>query len=115
MKYHIQGKYNLTLVASIQHQIIPYGVCSLNNDGDLLEIIEKPENDFLVNTGIYVLNPDVLDKIPDEKFYNITDLISDLLKQNKKIGVFPISNQSWSDFGELDKFEINKQKILSNK
>ena len=65
-KFHQKNSYDITLVASMKNYIIPYGTCELNGEGHLKKINEKPEYDFLVNTGLYVLNPDVLHLIPAE-------------------------------------------------
>ena len=99
-EFHKKGGYDATLVASTKEYIIPYGTCELNKAGDLSHINEKPSYDFLINTGLYVLNPDILSLIPKNKFYHITHLIEDLKKQGKKIGVFPIDDESWMDVGQ---------------
>ena len=59
-EFHQKGGYDVTLVASAKEYIIPYGTCELNGDGHLAHINEKPHYDFLINTGLYVLNPEVL-------------------------------------------------------
>ncbi|PKP61405.1 nucleotidyltransferase [Candidatus Atribacteria bacterium HGW-Atribacteria-1] len=112
-KFHKKAKFDLTLVSSIQHYIIPYGVCRLENDGCLKTIKEKPEYDFLVNTGMYILNPDILQFIPKDKSYDMTDLVECLKEKKKKIGVYPISEKSWIDIGQLEEYKkaINILKI----
>ena len=103
-KFHNKGKFDLTLVSSIQHHIIPYGVCKLENDGSLKNIKEKPEYNFLVNTGMYILNPDILEFIPKNKSFDMTDLIKRLKEIKKKIGVYPISEKSWIDIGQWEEY-----------
>lgn len=99
-KFHIDGDYDLTLVASAKEYIIPYGTCELNDDGNLSHISEKPSFDFLINTGLYILKPELLQIIPKDTFYHITDLIRDASKNGKKIGVFPIDEEQWIDIGQ---------------
>jgi len=99
-EFHQKGVYDITLVASAKEYIIPYGTCELNSDGHLSNINEKPHYDFLINTGLYVLNPDVLKLIPENKFYHITHLIEDAKNLGKKIGVFPIDEDAWIDVGQ---------------
>lgn len=111
--FHIKGKYDITLVASMQHYAIPYGVCKISKGGELIKIEEKPEFDFLVNTGMYILNPDVLKIIPKNKIYHITNLIDDTKKRGGKIGVFPVSEKSWIDIGQIDEYKKGIQ-ILRN-
>jgi len=114
LKFHNNGNYALTLVGSMQHHIIPYGVCQIRNGGELFEIKEKPEYDFLVNTGMYVINPEVLKFIPEKKKYDVTDLIEDIKKENMKIGVFPISERSWIDVGQWEEYKkaVDKFKLF---
>ena len=72
----------------------------MNGEGQLSHINEKPEYDFLINTGLYVLNPDILELIPKNKFSHITHLIEQAKNQGKKIGVFPIDDDAWIDVGQ---------------
>ena len=115
LKFHKEKKNKITLVASMKHYTIPYGVCELSEGGKLGLIREKPEYDFLVNTGMYVLEPEVIGAIPTDRCYHITDLLNDYMARGEKIGVFPISEKSWLDMGQweeykilLDKFGIQK-------
>jgi len=103
-KFHEKGNFDLTIVSSIQHHIIPYGVCKLENDGSLKTIREKPEYDFLINTGMYILNPNILQFIPKNKSFDMTDLIKCLKEKKKKIGVYPISEKSWIDAGQWEEY-----------
>jgi len=98
--FHTKNNYDITLVASTKQIKIPYGICELNDGGSLKRIQEKPEYNYLVNTGMYVLNPNVIDLIPDDKLFHITHLI-DKVKENKgTIGVYPVSEQAWIDVGQ---------------
>lgn len=98
--HHLSSRNDITLVASLKHYNIPYGVCEIVNGGTLSRIREKPEYNFLVNTGMYVLQPQTLELIPEGEFFHITDLIEKVQKSGGKIGVFPISEKSWIDTGE---------------
>jgi len=100
LDFHIKGKYDLTLVASMRHFVVPYGVCEVENTGDLKSILEKPEYDFLANTGLYLLDPEVLNLIPDDTYFDMTDLICKIKENKMKVGVFPVSEKSWADVGQ---------------
>jgi dTDP-glucose pyrophosphorylase len=104
-EFHQKGEYDITLVASAKEYIIPYGTCILNGDGYLSHINEKPHYDFLINTGLYVLNPDVLKLIPENRLYHITNLIEDAKHQGKKVGVFPIDDDAWIDVGQWTEYQ----------
>jgi len=105
LDFHIQGDYDLTLVASMRHYTIPYGVCDIGEGGELKGISEKPEYDFLVNTGLYIIEPKVLKIIPSNRLYDMPDLIRDAQKQNYKVGVFPVSEKSWNDIGQWAEYK----------
>ena len=76
-----KGKYSITIVGSMIHHTVPYGVCEINKDGELIGISEKPEYDYLINTGFYMMNPEVLDLIPDDSHTDMTSVI-EMLKNN---------------------------------
>ena len=104
-KFHSDGDYDITLVASTKELTIPYGTCILNEEGHLSHIYEKPKYDFLINAGLYILNPEILNIIPNNKFYHITELIDDAKKQGKKIGVYPIAEEDWIDIGQWAEYK----------
>ena len=111
LKFHQQRKNKITLISSMKNFTIPYGVCEIENGGILKNIREKPEYDFLVNTGMYILDAEVLANIPKNQFYNITDLINDCLKKGLRVGVYPISEKSWLDIGQFEAFQETLKKF----
>jgi NDP-sugar pyrophosphorylase family protein len=102
LKFHRANGNKITLVTSMKHHTIPYGICKIQKGGALKSIVEKPEYDLLVNTGMYVLEASVLKDIPRKTFFHMTDLIARYLKSRKKVGVYPISDNSWLDTGQID-------------
>jgi len=112
VKHHITNQNDITMVASVKHYNIPYGICEIENGGELKEIKEKPEYSFLVNTGMYVLNPEVISKIPPNKFYHITHLMEQVKIDGGKVGLYPVSENDWMDVGEWDVFNASLKKII---
>ena len=111
LKKHKENKSKITLVTSMKHLKIPYGVCKLDKTGKFCTVDEKPELDFLINTGMYILEPEVLNDIPEDEFYNMTDLINSYLKKDEKVGIYPISEKSWMDMGQMSEFKKMLQSI----
>lgn len=103
-KNHLQKSYDISVIASMLHYKIPYGVCEINNGGELLKLVEKPEYDFLVNAGMYIINPELLEHIPENQFYNITNLINKVKEKGGKVGVFPVSEKSYLDAGQWKEY-----------
>ncbi len=112
-RFHTQGGYDITLVASAKRFSIPYGICELNGGGSLESIKEKPAYNFLVNTGLYVLNPDVIDLIPNDGLFHITQLMNEIKKNGGTIGVYPVSEQSWIDVGQWAEYR-KALKVIEN-
>ena len=100
LNFHKSNNNDLTIVAAMKHMNLPYGVCNIENGGDLVNITEKPEFDFLVSTGMYMINHNLLKYIPKNEFFHATHFIEKIKKENKKVGVYPISENSWMDVGE---------------
>lgn len=76
---------------------VPFGAIT-EHDGFLTSIEEKPAVSFLVNRGIYVLEPSVLQCVPMNEDFPITDLFTKLLDAKKKVSVFHFED-SWIDVG----------------
>jgi len=110
-RFHKKNGYDITLVASAKQYNIPYGICELNGKGSLKRIQEKPEYSFLVNTGMYVLNPDVIDIIPDEGLFHITHLMDKVKENSGSIGVYPVSEKAWIDVGQWAEYR-NALKVI---
>jgi dTDP-glucose pyrophosphorylase len=112
LNYHNSNKNEITCVAAIKNISLPYGVFETKENGQLFSISEKPEYSYKINTGLYILEPHLLNEIPEDKFFHITSLIEKLLKENRKVGIFPISQNSWTDIGNWEEYRtyINGKK-----
>lgn len=102
--FHKKNNNDLTIAAAIKKFEIPYGYCIINNKGDLKSISEKPKYNFMVNTGLYVINKKVLKYIKKNKKMDMDELLNNLIKKNKKIKIFPISENSWKDVGQWEEY-----------
>lgn len=104
VEFHNKNKYDITIVGSFRHFIIPYGICKIEKDGLLTNITEKPEYDFLVNTGMCILKKNTLELIPKDQKFHITDLVRKVKDNRGKVGVFPISEKAWIDVGQWEEY-----------
>ncbi|MCK5099982.1 MAG: nucleotidyltransferase family protein, partial [Desulfobacteraceae bacterium] len=83
---------------------IPYGV--IQKEGNrLTRLDEKPVQRFFVNGGIYVFEPDVMDMIPKDKYFDMTDLFDNMMEKDYKTVIFQI-REYWMDIGHKKDFEI---------
>lgn len=104
LEYHRQNKNELTIVGALKHLSIPYGTIETGKDGKLIELREKPEITFKINSGMYILEPHLLEEIPENEFFHITHLIEKIKARNGNVGVFPVSQGAWRDIGEWDEY-----------
>jgi len=103
LEYHIKNKNELTVVAALKTYSIPYGTIQTGENGLLDSIEEKPDLTFKINTGLYILEPTLLNDIPDD-FFHITHLMEKLRNQNRRVGVYPISQNDWIDMGDWNEY-----------
>lgn len=103
-EYHRTHQNEITIVAAIKSFPIPYGTIETGEGGQLKSIQEKPELSFKINTGMYILEPNLIQEIPQNDFFHITTLIEKLHKESRKVGVFPVSEGSWKDIGNWEEY-----------
>lgn len=115
LHYHQINNNEITIVAAIKNYSIPYGTLETKEDGLLSDIKEKPEFTFKINTGMYILEPHLIDEIPEDKFYHITYLIEKMMREGRRVGVYPINEGSWTDIGNWDEYLNNVLKRYDNR
>lgn len=81
---------------------IPYGIFNVKDD-NITGLTEKPTYNYYANAGIYLVKREVLDFIPNDTFFNATDLIELLILQNKRVVRFPLHGY-WIDIGNKDEY-----------
>ena len=105
VKYHIENKNSITIVASFRNYTIPYGDCKIGKDGFLSKIDEKPSINLLANTGMYVMNKDVIKHIPKNTKFDLPELVKKIISLNKRVGIFPVSKEAWIDIGQWNEYK----------
>jgi dTDP-glucose pyrophosphorylase len=111
LDFHQHNENAITMVCSMKHSRIPYGVVEINKGGTLKSLHEKPEYDHLVNTGMYIVSPAMLALVPDGTFFHFTDLIEKAKDLGHKIGVYPITEGAWVDIGQLEDYQAALTKL----
>lgn len=102
--YHISNHNDLTIVTMVKSFKIPYGVIETGEDGLMVSLSEKPELTYQVNTGVYILNPNCIDEIPEGEFFHITHLMEKIKARGGRVGCFPVSEHAWKDMGEWSEY-----------
>lgn len=101
--FHIENGADMTVGVRKYEFQVPYGV--VESEGNrICSLKEKPLHQFFVNAGIYLIQPPMLAHIPTDKYYDMTDLVNELLLKRKNIISFPII-EYWLDIGMPEDFK----------
>ena len=111
LKQHKKTGNIATVICIEKNQNLSYGVMETDDEGNILEIKEKPKFSFIINTGIYILEPEFIQAIPQNTFIHITDVIKNFVKQGKKIGTYVLNEDNWLDMGQFDELEKMKERL----
>lgn len=110
-EYHKSHGNDMTIVVAAKNMGLPYGVVDLDARGNLQAIREKPEYSFLVNTGIYVMEPEVIDFIKKDERIDIPELAKRIMAAGCKVGGYPITEKSWLDMGQFSEMKIMMKEL----
>lgn len=111
LNFHKERNASLTILSSMQHYKIPYGVIEFKTGGEVTSIQEKPEYTFPINTGVYVLNKASLRFIPEGLYFNMTDLIRKLIKSDRKVFMYPVNENDYMDIGQWEEYKKVVEKL----
>ena len=114
MEYHKESKNALTIISALKNTVIPYGVIHSQEQGIISSMEEKPSMSYFINTGMYIINPEYLKEIPEGQVYHMTDLAERLIADSYKVGMFPISENSFLDMGEFEEMKKMEDRINHN-
>lgn len=104
-EYHKTHGNAITMILAMKSVLIPYGVVDLETDGSIRQFREKPEYSYLVNTGIYLLEPCVIDMVNDDEPIGMPDIAKRVIQKGYKVGGYPVTEKSWLDMGQLNEMQ----------
>ena len=100
--YHKKSNKDITVCAAFYDIQIPFGTMEIENDL-LINIVEKPVKKYLINAGIYIINPSVIQNLDENKAIDMTDIISSYIKKDA-VCIFPMYEQ-WLDIGNHENYK----------
>lgn len=109
--YHKNSGNAMTIVSALKNIEVPYGVLNTAENGVITAFEEKPKLSYFVNTGMYIVNGDMLDKIPEDTFFHMTHLAEKLMAEGLQVGMYPISEESFLDMGEFEEMRRMEDKL----
>lgn len=108
LDFHAKNDACATMcVREFQYQI-PYGV--VNSENNMIQsMTEKPNYFFDINTGIYVISPEVLAQV-DAQFIGMPTILEQQIAKNKKIASYPL-HEYWLDIGQMEDYNRAQRDI----
>lgn len=109
--FHKEERNIITMVCSLKNVKIPYGIVEIGKTGEIEKMKEKPEFSFFTNTGMYIVEPKVIEELEENTAIGFPDIIEGYREKGEKVGVYPISENSWLDMGQLDEMEKMRRRL----
>ncbi len=111
VKFHKDNGNAITMICAYKNLNIPYGVVEMGANGVIKDMKEKPLMSFLTNTGIYIVEPEVVDDMIDNESIGFPDVIERQRQKGRKVAVFPVSENDWMDMGQISELEKMRIKL----
>lgn len=111
IRFHRQNQNIITMICAYKNLQIPYGVVEMGLNGSIEKMKEKPQLSFLTNTGIYVVEAEVLDDMEDGVATDFPDVVEQQKAKGRNVAVYPVSENDWLDMGQLPELENMRKKL----
>jgi mannose-1-phosphate guanylyltransferase / phosphomannomutase len=116
LRFHEEKKAKATLLLTRASNPLQFGVVLTQEDGKITRFLEKPSWGEVfsdtINTGIYILEPDVLDLVPEKQEFDFSKNLFPLLLKNN-LGLYGfIAKGYWKDIGSLNEYQDAHMDIL---
>jgi len=103
LQFHMENGGEATMCVREYDFQVPYGVITAN-DHKVASIVEKPIHKFFVNVGIYVLNPEILNKVDKNSYLDMPYMLQEHIDGGGQVNIFPV-HEYWLDIGQMEHLE----------
>ena len=110
--FHKSEGNRVTVALKRETYTIPYGVAEVEG-ARILRLKEKPAYEHYVNTGVYIVDPAVIDTIPRGKRCDMTTLVDSTIESGHPVGWFPV-HEYWLDIGTPAQYERAQEEYLTH-
>ena len=111
LNFHKENGNVITMICAYKNINIPYGVVDMGVDGVIENMREKPLISFLTNTGIYIVEPSVVESMVDGEAIGFPDVVERERQKGHKVAVYPVSENDWMDMGQIPELEKMRIKL----
>ena len=111
LRFHRESGSAVTMVCAEKHVTIPYGVVETGENGVITAMREKPAFQFLTNTGLYLVEPEVLEDIGEDEVIGFPDIIERQRRKGRRVSTYTVGEADWLDMGQLDELEKMRERL----
>lgn len=111
LEFHRAHKNAVTMICAWKNFNIPYGVVDMGVNGRIEAMREKPVMSFLTNTGIYIVEPEVIEDIGDDEAIGFPDVVAREIQKGRNVAAFPVGEREWMDMGQLTELEKMRKRL----
>jgi dTDP-glucose pyrophosphorylase/predicted transcriptional regulator len=109
LNFHGAHANDITVATTHYSVQVPFGVVYTDERGRVTHVEEKPRQSYSVNAGLYLIERDVIELIPPDRPYGMTELIESALAAGRSVGAFAL-HELWADVGLPDQYHALKDK-----
>lgn len=101
----------ITMILSEYKETIPYGVVSIDLENNYKGVTEKPTLQYLINTGVYIVNERVIEELQENTAIGFPEIIEKYRKSGEKIGCYIVNELAYMDMGQFEELEKMKERL----
>ena len=111
LRFHRENGNAVTMICAWKNLTLPYGIVEMGNGGLIEKMREKPELSFLTNTSIYIVEPSVIEDIPEKVPITFPEIIQMQINKGRKAAAYPVSESEWLDMGQISELEKMRERL----
>lgn len=111
LDFHKERENTITMICAKKNMVIPYGTIEIDDKQQILSMKEKPAIEYNINTGVYLIEPELLELIPENESIHFPQLIELAMRHSQKAGTYIIDGEQWMDMGQMEELQQMKYKI----
>ncbi len=105
-----ESNADMVVAATTYNVDVPYAVLEADSNQKVKSLKEKPKYTYFSNAGIYLLKRKILEMIPKESYFDITDLMEKILEMDHTLVTYPITGY-WLDIGKHEDFKKAQEDV----
>ena len=98
IRFHQQSESRITVGVRRYAHTVPFGVVEHDDEHRVRQVVEKPDLTVSINTGVYCIEPDLIDLVPRDTMSHMPDLVQRCLDDDQRVSAWELSSD-WIDVG----------------